>query len=73
MKPVAKDPIHTLAQEVADLLQYSALDVGESYAILSKLTVCYGIHMDTREEFIARMLFVYDMERQQNPINPEVH
>ena len=73
MKPVEQDPMYAVAQEIADFLQATELDVGECYAVLSKLTVSIGIDIDTRDEFIDRMLFVYDMERQLNPINPEVH
>ena len=73
MKKVKQDPLHVVAQRIADLLQTTKLDASECYAVLSKLTVCFGIDIDNREEFIDRMLFVYDMERQLNPINPEVH
>lgn len=73
MKPVEQDPLHVVAQQIADLLQDTELDAGECYAVLSKLTVSIGINIDNREEFIDRMLFVYDMERELNPINPEVH
>ena len=74
MKPeVDKEQMIDVAEKIVALLEGSTLDALDCYAIMSKIMVSIAIDIDSKNEFLHRMLYIYEIERYLNPINPEVH